>query len=174
MHPLCPPKPKLFDSTGPGSHSRGASRTMSRWISGSCCSSPTVGGISRRSIDRAEATASSGSRRSERMPGHALDGGDQRSGSAEDLEDGFGFGHVVQRSRGAMGIDVDDVARREPGVLECQLHAADRADTSRSRCRDVVGVRARGASEQLGIDVCAPSPAPAPAPRAPAQPRLRR
>ena len=94
MHPLCPPKPKLFDRTGPGTHSRGASRTMSRWISGSCCSRPTVGGITRRSIDMRRRRLR-GSRRSERMTGYAFDGGDYGSGPAEDLVDGLGFGHVV-------------------------------------------------------------------------------
>jgi hypothetical protein len=61
-------------------------------------------------------------------------------------------------SRGAVSVDVGDIARREPGVLECQLHAADRAGTARSRRGDVVSVRGRRAAEQLRVDVRPPSP----------------
>src|SRR5206468_6590119 len=56
--PLWPPNPNEFDSAGAGVHGRAEPVTMSRWISGSGCSWPMVGGISFFSTESASAAAS--------------------------------------------------------------------------------------------------------------------
>ena len=49
--PLWPPKPKLFESVGPGSHGRASPMTRSVVISGSTSVVPAVGGMRRFSND---------------------------------------------------------------------------------------------------------------------------
>lgn len=57
--PLWPPKPKLFDIVGAGSHSRGSPRTKSTGgKSGSSAVTPSVGGIERFCMDNTIDTAS--------------------------------------------------------------------------------------------------------------------
>ena len=52
--------------------------------------------------------------------------------------------------RGAVGVDLGDVARLEPGVGERQPHAGDGADAAGGGRGDVVGVGGGGAAEELG------------------------
>src|SRR5581483_2968939 len=72
------------------------------------------------------------------VAGDALGRRDRRRRSAEDLDDGLGLGGVVERRRGAVGVDVSDGRRREAGVVEGQLHAGGGARTTRRRGGDVV------------------------------------
>ena len=83
------------------------------------------------------------------VAGHALGGGDRDGAGAEHLGDGGRLGGVVERRRGAVGVDVADVGRREAGVGEGQLHARHRAGAALGRRGDVVGVAGAAVAEHL-------------------------
>ena len=82
----------------------------------------------------------------------ALGRGDQRPGLAEDLGDGACLGQVVERRRGAVGVDVPDVGCRDAGVRQRQLHAGHGAGAVGRGGGDVVGVGGAGRPGQLGVD----------------------
>ena len=88
--------------------------------------------------------------------------------------DRLGLGEVVERRRGAVGVDVADVAGRDAGVVEGELHAGRGAVAPGRRGGDVVGVGGRGRPEDLGVDVGARAAGRARAPRGRAPPALRR
>ena len=60
---------------------------------------------------------------------------------------------VAQRRRGAVGVDVVDVARRDAGALDRRGHAAERAVAVGGRRGDVEGVARHAVADQLGIDL---------------------
>ena len=123
-HPLCPPKPKLFESTGPGS--KGA------WRTGHDVEVDL--GIllleARRRGDEApfdredRGHGLEGPGGAQRVSRHALDRGDRGARAAEDLLDRLSLGEVVERRRGAVPVDVGDVrrcdARRRRGRAPCR------------------------------------------------------
>ena len=53
----------------------------------------------------------------------------------EHLADGVGLGLVVERGRGAVGVDVADLVGADAGVLHGQLHAGGGAGAARERGR---------------------------------------
>ena len=71
---------------------------------------------------------------------------------AEHLGDGVRLGPVVERGRGAVGVDVADLVRRDAGVLHGQGHAGGRPGPAGDRGGDVVGVGGAGRAGQLTVD----------------------
>ena len=71
---------------------------------------------------------------------------------AEDLRDGRGLGRVVQRRRRAVRVDVVDLARLGPRVLERPAHREHGARALRVRRRDVERVVARTRAGHLAVD----------------------
>ena len=61
--------------------------------------------------------------------------------------DGVGHG------RGAVGVDVVDVVRRDAGALDRRVHAAERAVAVLGRRRDVEGVARQAVADQFGVDL---------------------
>ena len=71
------------------------------------------------------------------------------------VEDGLdcdGFGLVAQRSAGAVGVDVVNLAGVEAGVLQGELHGASRAPPFRVGSGHVVAVGAQSVAHHLGED----------------------
>src|SRR4030081_4005245 len=60
---------------------------------------------------------------------------------------------VAERGRGAMGIDVVELGRRDAGALERHGHAAIGAVAVLGRRRDVIGVARQPVADELGIDL---------------------
>ena len=60
------------------------------------------------------------------MPCGALRGADRDGVAAEDLGDGLRLGQVALDGRGAVGIDIADVRRGKPGLLQRQAHTGCR------------------------------------------------
>ena len=71
---------------------------------------------------------------------------------AEDALDRGRLGGVVGRRRGAVGVDVVDVVRRQAGVVERQADGALGAFAVDAGRDDVVGVRAGAVAGELGED----------------------
>ena len=65
--------------------------------------------------------------------------------------DDLGFHCVVQPCAGSMGIDISDLIRVQPGLLEGNLDGSDRADDR--RLRDVTGVRRQTVPGYLGVNL---------------------
>ncbi len=128
--PLWPPKPKLFDITGPGVHGRASPMTTSIVISGSMVVVFAVGGISSWRIDSSEAAASSAPAAPRAWPVTPLVETTGTACGSEDLGHCSCFGGVVERSRRTVGVDLLDRRRIEAGVVEREPHACDRADTA--------------------------------------------
>ena len=85
---------------------------------------------------------------------------------AEDLLERARLGEVAERRRGAVGVDVADPLRRDPGRLERRRD--HRRDTGRLGLglREVVRVVRGAVAEHLGVDRRAARAAPPRAPRA--------
>ena len=73
-------------------------------------------------------------------------------GAPNTLVDGLGLGQVVERRRGPVGVDVADVAGRDAGVGQGQLHAGRRPVAARGGGGDVIGVGRRAGAEELAVD----------------------
>ena len=119
---LWPPKPNelLRASSSPSGSARGSPRTTSRCTSSSGSSRLVVGGrlpVPQREdggdgLDRAG--------RAEQVTGHRLGAGHAQpvDGVAERLADRLGLGHVADRRRGGVRVDVHHVGRRRAGRLD--------------------------------------------------------
>ncbi len=151
--PLWPPKPKLFEMTGPGSHGRASPITTSIVMSSPSTFVFAVGGIRRFSIDSSAAAASSAPAAPSAWPVTPLIDTTGHVARAEDLGDRRGFGLVVERRRRPVGVDLLDVGRVDAGVGEREAHAGDGADATRRGGGDVVGVGVARAAEDLADDV---------------------
>ena len=122
--PLCPPKPKLLEIVGPGSHGRGAADD-------DVDAEVDVDGVGgRRDLPVLE-RQQHGRRLecpggAEGVSGDTLDRRHRRAGLTEHLEHGFRLGSVVERRRRPVSVDLADVGRLQASVLEGQLHAHDR------------------------------------------------
>ena len=148
--PLWPPKPKLLEIVGPGSHSRGSPLTTSMPTSTTLVFA--VGGIRRWCIDSKHRGRLERAGRAEGVAGDALGRGHRRSGLAEHGDHRVRLGGVVERRRRAVGVDLPDVARLETGVVEREPHARDRPGTARRGRGDVVGVGVARRPEDLAED----------------------
>ncbi len=129
--PLWPPKPKLFEITGPGSQGGLADDEVDVHVVVEHL------GVRRRRdqpvLDRQQ--RGGGLERAggaERMSGDALGRHDRDGAGTEHRGDRGGLGGVVERGRGAVGVHLLDVAGLEPGLGECEPHAGDRARRRRA------------------------------------------
>ena len=78
----------------------------------------------------------------DQVPDHGLGRADRQlvGMCAEDRLDGCRLALVVERRRGAVGIDVVDLFRLEAGLGQGELHGARRALAALGRGGDVEGV----------------------------------
>ena len=111
-----------------------------------------VGGIKRWRIDRMTAAASRAPAAPRAWPVTPLIDVVGGAGVAEHLAHGVRLGGVVERGRGAVGVDLHDVAGVEAGVVERQPHAHGGAGAAGRRGGDVVGVGVAAGAEHLGED----------------------
>ena len=65
---------------------------------------------------------------------------DGRAVRAEDGEEGEGLHGVVVGRAGAVGVDVADVPRRQPGSIQCGANGAGQTGTVARRAGEVVGI----------------------------------
>ena len=74
---------------------------------------------------------------------------------AEDALDGDGFDAITQGCRGAVGVDVVDLMRLDPGVAQAILHHAAGTVAVLGWRRNVIGVGAHAVADNFRQDVCA-------------------
>ena len=154
MATLWPPNPNelLIPARSPA----GSSRTvlaMSMPRPGSGLSRLIVGGTVRWCSASSVASDSRAPGAAEQVPGHRLGAGDDRVGVvAERHPDRHGLGHVALRGRGGVGVDVDDVAGRQPGLPERVRHRAGLGLAGRIGLDHVVGVGGDAGTGQLAVD----------------------
>ena len=74
------------------------------------------------------------------------------AGIADQALDGLELDLVAERRRGAVGVDVVDIAGRDAGAAHAPPHATERAIAILGRRRDVVGVAGQAVADQLGVD----------------------
>ncbi len=72
---------------------------------------------------------------------------------AEQLVDGHDLDAVARRRRRPVRVDVIDLARFDPGVLQRRAHRADRTVSIFRRSRNVESVAAHPVAGELGVDV---------------------
>ena len=76
----------------------------------------------------------------DQVAGDALGGRDRRRRPAEQGDEGIGLGAVVERRRGAVGVDVADVGGREPRIGDGLRHAVEGAEPVGVGGGEVVGI----------------------------------
>ncbi len=115
-------------------------------------------------LDRGDGLDASGG--AEQVADRRFGRGDRDLGPlAEDRLDRVGFGAVVERGRGAVGVYVVDLGGLEPGVREGDLDRPRRSRASGLGRGQVVGVRGRSVADDLGRAAGRRAPPPRPPPR---------
>ena len=151
---LVPPKPNELDSTVSISRFCALCGTRSMAVSTEGLSRLSVGGAMLSRMASTEKIASTAPGRAQQMADRRLGGrhGELAGGVAEQPLDGGELDLVAHRRRGAVRVDVVDVARLEAGALQRHAHAAVGAVAVLGRRGDVIGVARQAVADHLGID----------------------
>src|SRR5690625_6481459 len=73
----------------------------------------------------------------------------------ESAFDGFGLRDIPERGRRAVHVEVVNILRLQPGILQHHPHGQARTTAFRIRRGDMVSVSRHPKPDQLGIDACA-------------------